>query len=219
MHVSVEDLIADFATEFSVTVTKDHRFGSASLGWLGVCDGAAGVQWNTWLHRREDSADVVNLEGLKYDDWPIARFIEREFRHPRLFEVTRQLAAPESIQMMFHRDVWRYAARPAIEERHIGLSRQALAQVDPNGWKRTLQEAYECLDPDCGHRRRGRQIVTTKGGRVELSVSPHLLFRQRISDAAEGQALQPLYDYVKSNRPPSPAPGSTAQCFEIGRSR
>jgi hypothetical protein len=52
-------------------------------------------------------------------------------------------------------------------------------------------------------------VVTTKSGRVELSVSPHLQFRQRISDVAEGQrewvdglrrareALQPLYDYVK----------------------
>lgn len=111
--------------------------------------------------------------------------------------------------MIFHRDAWRFASRPAIEEKHIGLSGRALTEIDPEGWKRTLQEAYECLDPNLGHRHRGRQMVTTKSGRVELSVSPHLQFRQRISDAAEGQqewlprlqrareALQPLYTFVK----------------------
>lgn len=208
--MSAEDLIAAFGAELGIAVTDDNRFGSVSLGWLGVCDGAEGVQWNTWLHRGQNAAYVgVNLEGMKYDGWPIARFIEREFRYPRLFEVVRQVTAPDSIQMIFHRDAWRFASRPAIEERHIGLSERALTEIDAEGWKRTLQEAYECLDPDRGHRHRGRQMVTTKSGRVELSVSPHLQFRQQISDAAEGQrewvprlrrakeALQPLYDYVK----------------------
>ena len=210
MTTSAEDLIGAFGAEFGVAVTDENRFGSVSLGWLGVCDGAEGVQWNTWLHRAENAAYVaVNLEGLKYDGWPIARFIEREFRHTRLFEVARQLAAPESIQMIFHRDAWRFASRPAIEERHIGLSGRALTEIDPEGWKRTLQEAYDCLDAERGHRHRGRQMVTTKSGRVELSVSPHLQFRQRISDAAEAQrewtsrlrgaqeVLQPLYTFVK----------------------
>jgi hypothetical protein len=208
--MSAEDLIGAFSTEFGVTVTDENRFGSVSLGWLGVCDGAQGVQWNTWLHRAENAAYVaVNLEGLKYDGWPIARFIEREFRHPRLFEVARQLAAPQSIQMIFHRDAWQVSSRPAIEERHIGLSGHALTEIQPEGWKRTLQEAYDCLDADRGHRHRGRQMVTKKSGRVELSVSPHLQFRQRISASAEAErdwrpllrratdALQPLYDYVK----------------------
>ena len=208
--MSAEDLIVAFSTEFGITVTDDNRFGSVPLGWLGVCDGAEGVQWNTWLHRGENAAYVgVNLEGLKYDGWPIARFIEREFRRPRLFDVARQLAAPESIEMIFHRDAWRFASRPQIEERHIGLSGRVLTNVDANGWKRTLQEAYACLDAERGHRHRGRQMVTTKSGKVELSVSPHLQFRQRISDAAEGQrewlprlqrareALQPLYNFVK----------------------
>lgn len=208
--MSAEDLIGAFGSAFGVTVTGENRFGSAPLGWFGVCDGADGVQWNTWLHRGENAAYVgVNLEGLKYDGWPIARFIEREFRHPRLFEVARALAAQESIQMIFHRDAWRFASRPQIKERHIGLSERALIEIDPEGWKETLQEAYECLDASRGHRHRGRQMVTTKGGRVELSVSPHLQFRQRISDAAEEQqnwmprlrrareALQPLYAFVK----------------------
>ena len=208
--MSAEDLIGAFGTEFDVVVTDDNRFGSVSLGWLGVSDGTEGVQWNTWLHRGENTAFLgVNLEGLKYDGWPIARFIEREFRHPRLFEVVRQLSVPESIQLIFHRDAWRFASRPAIEERHIGLSDRTLTEIDPEGWKRTLQEAYDCLDADEGHRRRGRQMVTTKSGRVELSVSPHLQFRHRISDAAEEQrdwiprlrrareALQPLYTFMQ----------------------
>jgi hypothetical protein len=208
--MSAEDLIAAFGSELRITVTDENRFGSVSLGWLGVCDGAEGVQWNTWLHRGEHAAYVgVNLEGMKYDGWPIARFIEREFRYPRLFDVVQQLVAPQSIQMIFQRDAWRFASRPAIEERHIGLSGRAVTEIRADGWKRTLQEAYECLDPHRGHRHRGRQTVTTKSGRVELSVSPHLQFRQRISDVANEQpewasrlrrakeALQPLYDYVK----------------------
>jgi len=112
--------------------------------------------------------------------------------------------------MIFHRDAWQVSSRPAIEERHIGLSGRALTEIQPEGWKRTLQEAYDCLDAERGHRHRGRQMVTTKSGRVvELSVSPHLQFRQQISDAAEAQhewapqlrrareAVQSLYDYVK----------------------
>src|SRR5262245_28745421 len=100
---------------------------------------------------------------MKYDGWPIARSIEREFRRPRLFKVVRKLAAPESIQMIFHRAGWWFAFRPAIEERHIGLSGRALTGIDPVGWKRALQEAYDCLDGEQGHRHRGPQIVTTKG--------------------------------------------------------
>jgi hypothetical protein len=208
--MSVEDLIAAFGAELGMAATNENRFGSPSLGWLGVCDGAAGVQWNAWVHRGENAAYVgVNLEGLTYDGWPIARFIEREFRHPRLFEVVKQLPVPEAIELIVHRDAWRFASRPAIEEKHVGLSGRVLTAIDSEGWKRTLQEAYECLDANRGHRGRGRQIVTTKSGKVEMSVSPHLQFRQRISEAAEAhqdwtsrvrrgrEALQPLYTFVK----------------------
>ena len=205
-----EDLIEAFGAEWGVGVTDEHRFGSASIGLLGVCDGATGVQWNTWFHLRENVAYVaVNLEGKKYDGWPIARFIEREFRRPRLFEVVRQVASPESTELIVHRDAWRFASRPNIEERHIGLSERALIDIDPDGWKKTLEEAYQCLDANQGHRHRGRQMVTTQSGRVELPVSPHLQFRRRISEAADAQRewalllrraridLQPLYDFVK----------------------
>jgi hypothetical protein len=41
--MSAEDLIAAFGTELGITVTDEHRFGSVSLGWLGVCDGAEGA--------------------------------------------------------------------------------------------------------------------------------------------------------------------------------
>jgi hypothetical protein len=41
-----EELIAAFTALFTTSSKRAKRFGSASLGWLGVCDGAAGVQWN-----------------------------------------------------------------------------------------------------------------------------------------------------------------------------
>ncbi|MDE2763072.1 MAG: hypothetical protein OXQ94_04195 [Gemmatimonadota bacterium] len=54
-------------------------FGHPSRGVLGVSDGSEGVQWNAGYDIRRDAASLgVNLEGMKYDDWPVARFIERE---------------------------------------------------------------------------------------------------------------------------------------------
>ena len=47
MTTSADDLIGAFGAEFGVAVTDENRFGSVSLGWLGVCDGSEGVQWNT----------------------------------------------------------------------------------------------------------------------------------------------------------------------------
>ena len=40
MTTSADDLIGAFGAEFGVAVTDENRFGSVSLGWLGVCDGA-----------------------------------------------------------------------------------------------------------------------------------------------------------------------------------
>jgi hypothetical protein len=39
------------------------------------------VQWNAWVKwhgGRQMAYAGVNLEGMVYDGWPIARFIERE---------------------------------------------------------------------------------------------------------------------------------------------
>jgi hypothetical protein len=62
-----------------LNITDLKRFGSPSLGVDGASDSKQGVQWSGWLDFRENVAYLaVNLEGMKYDDWPVARFIERE---------------------------------------------------------------------------------------------------------------------------------------------
>jgi hypothetical protein len=151
---------------------------------------------------------------MKYDGWPIARYIEREFNHPRLFEVRARLAAPGRIELILYRDAWQVSTRPAIDEKHIGLSGRTLPEIDVDGWKATLQEAYTCLRIVNGKVRRARQVVTTKSGPRELPVSPHLQFRQKISEAVNGHrdwssalrearaALAPLYQYVKEQSAP-----------------
>src|SRR4051812_13250188 len=208
--MSAEQLIQSFASEFGFEVTEDTRFGSASLGVDGTSDGAPGVQWNAWVDLRRNGAYMgVNLEGLKYDVWPIARFIERELDQLQLFDVVPALQFPELIEVMWYRDAWQFAARPRIEEGHIGVSGCRLSDITREQWRQTLAEAYECLDTAKGHRGRGRQVVTVKGRRVEYDVSPHLQFRRVISTHASSRAtwgesirearlhLKPLFEYVQ----------------------
>ena len=58
---------------------------ASSRGILGVSDGIEGVQWNAGYRARDGTVWLgVNLEGIKYDDWPVARLIEREFSRPLL---------------------------------------------------------------------------------------------------------------------------------------
>ena len=66
------------------------RLGTPSRGVLGISDGNDGVQWNA-RHRPGDGFVWlgVNLEGMQYDDWPVARLIERGISRPLL--LTRYL--------------------------------------------------------------------------------------------------------------------------------
>jgi hypothetical protein len=54
--MSADDLIAAFAAEFGITPSDDKRFRASANHLTGVCDGASGVQWNTWISHRENSA-------------------------------------------------------------------------------------------------------------------------------------------------------------------
>ena len=59
--------------------------GSPSRGVLGISDGNEGVQWNAGYYPRDGAVWLgVNLEGMKYDSWPVARLIEREISRPLL---------------------------------------------------------------------------------------------------------------------------------------
>ena len=64
---------------------RGREFGSLSRGVLGISDGNEGVQWNAGYYPRDDEVWLgVNLEGMKYDDWPRAGRLPETNRCPAL---------------------------------------------------------------------------------------------------------------------------------------
>ncbi len=161
-----------------------QRFGSPSLGVLGICDGNNGVQWNAGYSQLVECAFLgVNLEGLEYDGWPVARLIERELSRPRLLsEYRARVARPGRVDVSWKRDAWQASSRVRITERDIAPTPIALDRLDAAGWARALGGARECLDPRRKYRGRRRTRVTLlRSGRVvERWVSPHLQFKTRL---------------------------------------
>ncbi len=172
-----------------------------------MSDGAKGVQWNCWTNSREQSAYVaVNLEGMQYDGWPVARFIERELREPGLLSVCGGLETLAHLDVVWERDAWGAAGnRMPILERFIGETPIQLSTLTASSWHNCLDEAWACLNRTKNGRGRGRQMVTAAGRARENAVSPHLQFRRRLpSVSQDGQAdlddsirlLTPLHDFV-----------------------
>ena len=75
------------------------------------------VQWNAGYYPRDGTVWLgVNLEGMKYDDWPVARLIEREISRPLLLTRYRpQVARPDKVTVLWSRDAWQYSARRPIK--------------------------------------------------------------------------------------------------------
>ena len=157
-------------------------FGSASQQVAGICDGTRGVQWNTWIEWDDDKQMAyagVNLEGIAYDGWPVARFIERELESPGLFDVRTQVPDARVVEVLWYRDAWQVQAHPPIREKLIGGSPRLLHALLPAEWTAMLLEAYECLDATRAHRGRAQQLLTTPSGEQRTySVSPHFQLRQ-----------------------------------------
>ena len=155
-----------------------RRFGSLSLGYLGISDGREGVQWNAGYTRSEQTASVgVNLEGMKYDDWPVARLIERELSEPLLLARYRaRVARPEMVTVNWRRDAWQASNRVQIKRARLSPTPIMLDRLDGEGWKRALRGAKECLDPKREYRGRRRTEVTLRRSCqiVEREVTPHL---------------------------------------------
>ena len=101
---------------------RGREFGSLSRGVLGISDGNEGVQWNAGYYPRDGAVWLgVNLEGMKYDDWPVARLIEREISRPLLLtRYRRKVARPDKVTVLWARDAWQYSAR---RRNHGGESR------------------------------------------------------------------------------------------------
>lgn len=156
-------------------------FGSLSLGVLGISDGSEGVQWNAGYYHLEEAGWLgVNLEGKQYDDWPVARLIERETANPLLLaEYRARVPRPGTVTVGWTRDAWQVASRVRIKESRIPPTPIALDRLDRDGWHLALEYAKECLDPARRYRGRRRMPVTLRrsGRLVERWVTPHLRFK------------------------------------------
>jgi hypothetical protein len=183
-------------------------FGSPALQLGGISDGREGVQWNVAYDPLRDRRWAgVNLEGMEYDEWPVARLIERELKEPRLPSLLRDHSSLSQVVLVWRRDYWQASARPRIIERNISPTPIELGKLTKEDWRHALQEALECLDPRRKRRGRARQTVTLESGkRIEGDVSPHLMLRYMATDF-EGwepflrearQRLQPLHDWASS---------------------
>jgi hypothetical protein len=186
-------------------------FGGTSKTYDGMSDDAEGVQWNvaTFKDKPQRARVGVNLEGMKYKDWPIARFIESELKNRALLSLPVE---KDKIYVGFFRDAWQVTNRPAIEERSLGCSGISLEEMTGFQWKKTLDEAYACLDPQNNHRGRAKQDVTlSKSGMLKtMEVSPHLQIYTTIwsifpADFQTAKTLMqksfdrlmPVYEYVR----------------------
>ncbi|MDE2763543.1 MAG: hypothetical protein OXQ94_05620 [Gemmatimonadota bacterium] len=168
---------------------RGRDFGSPSRGVVGISDGNEGVQWNAGYYSHDGAVWLgVNLEGMKYDDWPVARLIEREISRPLLLTRYRpQVARPDKVTVLWSRDAWQYSARRAIKGANIDPTPVALDRLDGQGWAEALRRARECLNPRRQHRGRRKVPVTLLPSKrypwereVEMEVSPHLKIRTQL---------------------------------------
>ena len=205
---SLRMVVAAFNAVFRVS---GRPFGLPHGRYEGVSDNAQGVQWNAGLDRERGTAWLgVNLEGMAYDGWPIARLIERELDHPTLPDLCSKLHDAAMVMTSWNRDAWQAAARLPIAEIQLGDTPTTLDKLDPDKWRTILLDAYGCLDPDKHHRGRAKQTVTLRSGKVEKWVSPRLHFSwvlwrsvPQSQDEAEAlvrrgrEALEPVYQFVR----------------------
>ena len=185
---------------------RGREFGSPSRGVLGISDDNKGVQWNTGYRPGDGFAWLgVNLEGMKYDDWPVARLIEREISRPLLLtRYRRQVARPDKVTVLWARDAWQYRARPRIKEANLAPTPITLDRLDDQGWAEALRGARECLDPRKQLRGRRKVPVTVLPSQrqVEMYVSPHLKIGTPLAEItaramteARG-SLEALYEFA-----------------------
>ena len=192
----------DFRNAFEAVFrpAKGSRmFGSSRRRHQGFSDGHDGVQWNAGVDRARGVVTVgVNLEGMRYTGWPIARLIESERRRPMLPTFAQTYEHADSAELWFSRDAWQFGSRLDIDEQHFGPEPPiCLRAVSEPLWATMLAEAYECLDRSQGQWRRARQIVTLSTGRREMGVSPHIQIKLVIRRSTD---LSGLVDQLERAR-------------------
>jgi hypothetical protein len=202
------DLFAQFT---KYTNCKGKPFGQLNRPHFGISDGNDGVQWNLVVNRETDEIRLgVNLEGMKYRDWPIASFLLNELEAPKLFDVRDQLNHPDRIYLQLTRDAWQVTARPKINEQYIGQARVPFCDISLKLWRSMVQEGLSCLNKEKDFRGRAAQSVTLWGPEDSpkrertMEVSPHMNIwtpidpsvasSKSISDAVE--LLKPIHKWV-----------------------
>ena len=118
----------------------------------GYSDDAPGVQWNAGVDTGGRVTVGVNLEGMKYDDWPIARFLRRERRTLGLVPVLHSLSEARLVEVWLQRDAWQATSRPQIAESFIGHRPIPCESIDDAVWAPLVDEALGCLDASNEHR-------------------------------------------------------------------
>jgi hypothetical protein len=183
-----------------------RAFGSQALQVGGFSDGREGVQWNVAYDPRDGRQTVgVNLEGMQYDDWPVARLIERELKTRSLPGVISRNSGLNDVELLWRRDYWQANSRPEIQERDIAPTPISLGALTDEQWQACLMEARDCLDGRRKRRGRAVQKVTLPNGdQIDGKVSPHLTFTYTAPEQTEWEALfraartrmQPVYDWT-----------------------
>lgn len=181
-YKKVDSQYATLLQEFtSLLGVKGRPFGQLNKPVFGISDGNQGVQWNLAIFTDLEEARLgVNLEGMEYQDWPIAKFILSELDIPKLREIVASVKDPEKVYLQFKRDAWQVNSRPYIVEEYIGGRPYSMVDLKPSTWSSILNEALDCLNKEKRFRGRARQIVTLRnqpitGERTRpMWVSPHL---------------------------------------------
>ena len=188
-------------------------FGQNAGRRIGASDDNKGVQWNISIDRKTGETYLgVNLEGMKYKNWPITSLLLAETQDPSLPSFS-DINAAEKITVKLTRDAWQAAARPSIKEKLINGSGTALKSMTQHLWENMVKDALECLNPNVGYKGRGRMDVTLvkSGKKVTKEVSPHLTFHLLVWEqqpntveeavqliSAAHDKLLPLYNWVET---------------------
>ena len=189
---------------------KGREFGQLSKPFFGVSDGAEGVQWNLSVNSGEDEVWLgINLEGMKYSDWPIARFLQTELSNMQLPGIAEKLPGNMEIYALIMRDAWQRASRPHIKEQYIEGMPVELKALTSETWTTALSESLHCLDEKRYYKGRGLQNVTRlkRNGEVHvemMEVSPHFQIQTKIEKnmrTVDGlqriiSLLKPLHEWL-----------------------
>lgn len=160
---------------------KGRPFGQLNQPYFGISDGNQGVQWNLSVSTATDVIKLgVNLEGMKYNNWPIAKALLAEQETPSIEQLKKHLRSPETVFLSLTRDAWQAASRPSIQEQFIAGPALSIAQCNNQQWLNFVTEALTCLNKNANYCGRAQQIVTLvkppKSGNQSrlMDVSPHL---------------------------------------------